>query len=282
MVWFAKPDPINDLITYNFMTCPPVHIRPNVCYFFTVVNLVPFSRLYLNFAFVSIIFAAELPVYIHWFCKALNWVVARFLVWSLFRNQKLLDRIIVGSAINQRPLAVLYAAISSWHCGTSSARYSISDSGPWPCRRIRYLQLWVFFLPGPRLWPTTLSTIYYSILGRIWSWWSSAGNGICFPKKKLASLSNSGAGGFSRWWFGLMWARCTDTSRVSLVRRTRYTTGDSREQIIQGRCHGNSSFWIWIICTLEGSVYQYLLSRFENRILRKFFIVSRLFCCTFC
>ena len=85
------------------MTYLPVHIRPNICYFFTVVNLGPFPSLYLNFAFVSLISAAEHPVYLYWFCRALNWIVARFLFRPRFRYQKLLliDGIIVGSAISQ-------------------------------------------------------------------------------------------------------------------------------------------------------------------------------------
>ena len=35
-----------------------------------------------------------------------------------------------------KPFLVLYAAINAWHRGTSSARYSRSDSGPYPLRRI--------------------------------------------------------------------------------------------------------------------------------------------------
>ena len=79
VVWFAKPDPINDLTPTIFMTCLPVHIRPNVCHFFTVVNLGPFPSLYLNFVFVFLISAAEHAVYFYWFYRALNWIVARFL-----------------------------------------------------------------------------------------------------------------------------------------------------------------------------------------------------------
>ena len=80
------------------------------------------------------------------------------------------------------------------------------------------------------------------ILGIILSWWSNAGNGISSPKNKFASMSNWGAGGFSRGWNGLMSAKCTDTYRVSFVRRTRYTTGESWEHIIYGPRHGSDNF----------------------------------------
>ena len=55
----------------------------------------------------------------------------------------------------------------------------------------------------------------------------------------FASLSNWGAGGFSRGWYCLIWAKCT--SRVS-SRRTRYTTGESWEPIIYGPRHGSYNF----------------------------------------
>ena len=71
------------------------------------------------------------------------------------------------------------------------------------------------------------------ILGIILSWWSNAGNGIS---------SNWGAGGFSRGWNGLMSAECTDTYRVSFVRRTRYTAGESWEHKIYGPRHGSNNF----------------------------------------
>ena len=58
---------------------------------------------------------------------------------------------------------VLYAAADASQCGTSSARYSTSDSGLYPLRRMRYTKWCRLFLPGPRLCPDPMSTAYSSI-----------------------------------------------------------------------------------------------------------------------
>ena len=68
--------------------------------------------------------------------------------------------------------------------------------------------------------------------------------GFLYPKRGLPAINsqNWGAGGFSCGWNGLIWAKGTDTSRVPLVRRTRYTAGESWEHKIYGPRHGSNNF----------------------------------------
>ena len=66
--------------------------------------------------------------------------------------------------------------------------------------------------------------------------------GFLYAKRNFASLSNLGAGGFSPGWSCLIWAKSTDTSRVSLVHRTRYATGESWEHIMYGPRDGSNNF----------------------------------------
>lgn len=57
------------------------------------------------------------------------------------------------------------------------------------------------FLPGPPLWPTTLSVSKASVCSGVSIGWSNAVRGMGFPKKNSSRLSCSGPQDFSRGWY---------------------------------------------------------------------------------